>query len=118
MKRRVFIFLYLSSLLLGLSGCGADQNIKKGDAYFAIGEYFDAAAEYKKGYSRTAVKDKTKRGERAWKMAECYRRINYTAKAIGAYQNAIRYKYPDSMAVLYLAQMQHRNGDYKNASKN
>ncbi len=107
----------LTSLFL-LSSCGADQNIKKGDAFFAIGEYYDAAAEYKKGYSRTAVKDKEKRGERAWKMAECYRRINYTAKAIGAYQNAIRYKYPDSMAVLRLAQMQHRNGDYKNAAKN
>lgn len=101
-----------------LTGCGADQNIKKGDAHYAIGEYFDAAAEYKKGYSRTSTKDKAKRGERAWKMAECYRRINFAAKAIGAYQNAIRYGYPDSMAVLRLAQMQHRQGDYKNAAKN
>lgn len=101
-----------------LSGCGAESNIKKGNAYYAIGEYFDAAAEYKKGYSRTAVKDKDLRGQRAWKMAECYRKINYTAKAMGAYQNAIRYKYPDSMAILYLAQMQHKQGDYKNALKN
>ena len=115
----LLLFLLPCSLLLAmLSSCGADQNIKKGDALYAIGEYFNAAAEYKKGYSRTSVKDKAKRGERAWKMAECYRRINYTAKAIGAYQNAIRYKYPDSMAVLYLAQMQHRMGDYKNAVKN
>ena len=105
-------------MILMLTGCGADNNIKKGDAYYAIGEYFDAAAEYKKGYSRTPIKDKQKRGERAWKMAECYRRINYSAKAIGAYQNAVRYGYPDSMAILYLAQMQHKQGDYKNAAKN
>ena len=117
MKRAGYI-LTLTLFLVLLSGCGAETNIKKGDAFFAIGEYFDAAAEYKKGYSRTAVKDKVKRGERAWKMAECYRRINYSAKAIGAYQNAIRYKYTDSMAVLYLAQIQHRQGDYKNAKKN
>lgn len=117
MKRAGYIFALTLSLVL-FAGCGAETNIKKGDAFFAIGEYFDAAAEYKKGYSRTAVKDKAKRGERAWKMAECYRRINYSAKAIGAYQNAIRYKYTDSMAVLYLAQMQHRQGDYKNAKKN
>ena len=110
-------FLFITSSLL-FSSCGAETNIKKGDALYAIGEYFDAAAEYKKGYSRTAVKDKPKRGERSWKMAECYRHINFTAKAIGAYQNAIRYKYPDSMAVLYLAQMQHKQGDYKNAAKN
>ncbi len=100
-----------------LCRCGAESNVKKGDAFYAIGEYYDAAAEYKKAYSRTAVKDKAKRGERAWKMAECYRKINYTAKALGAYQNAVRYRYPDSMAIFYLAQMQHKQGDYKNAIK-
>ncbi len=109
--------LFLLPVLMALSGCGADSNVKKGDKFFAIGEYYDAAAEYKKAYSRTAIKDKPKRGERAWKMAECYRRINFSAKAMGAYQNAIRYLYPDSMAVFYLAKMQQRQGDYKNAIK-
>ena len=111
----VFVFSHL--LMLTLSGCGADSYVKKGDAFYAIGEYYDAAAEYKKAYSHTAVKEKTKRGERAWKMAECYRRINYTAKAMGAYQNALRYHCSDSMVTLRLAQMQHRMGDYKNAAK-
>lgn len=106
----------LFALLCG--ACGAEKNMKKGDAFYAIGEYFDAAAEYKKAYSRTPTKDKEKRGERAWKMAECYRPINYCAKAAGAYQNAIRYKYSDSLALFYLAQMQQRQGDYKNALKN
>lgn len=101
-----------------LSSCGADQHVKRGDHYFSIGEYFDAAAEYKKAYTLTKPKDKTLRGERAWKMAECYRLIGYTAKAQGAYTNAIRYKYPDSMAILHLARMQHRLGNYKGALKN
>ena len=100
-----------------LSACGADQHVKKGDQFYAIGEYYDAAAEYKKAYARTQTKDKQKRGQRAWKMAQSYRRINYTAKAIGGYQNAIRYAYPDSMALLYLGQLQQKNGDYKNAIK-
>lgn len=94
------------------------MNVKKGDAFYAIGEYFDASNEYKKAYSRTPTKEKAKRGERAWKMAECYRRINYTAKALGAYQNAVRYHYPDSMSLFYLAQMQHKQGEYKQAQKN
>lgn len=101
-----------------LCSCGAEQNVKKGDAFFAIGEYFDAAAEYKKAYSRTPSKEKDKRGERAWKMAESYRRINYAAKAAAGYQNAVRYNYPDSMALFYLAKMQHTQGEYKNAEKN
>lgn len=116
---KLFIMVQvLTCTLLAICACGPENNVKKGDAFFAIGEYFDAAAEYKKAYSRTATKEKEKRGQRAWKMAECYRRINYSAKAMGAYQNAIRYKYPDSMAILYLAQMQHKQGDYKNAIKN
>jgi outer membrane protein OmpA-like peptidoglycan-associated protein/tetratricopeptide (TPR) repeat protein len=114
------ISFYLLMAVIGgclLSSCGADNHLKKGDQYYAIGEYYDAAAEYKKAYSRTKTTEKEKRGVRAWKMAECYRRINYTAKAIGAYQNAIRYNYPDTIAWLYLAQLQHKQGDYKTAIK-
>ena len=107
----------LAAALL-LCSCGAETHVKKGDAFYAIGEYYDAAAEYKKAYSRTPPKDKEKRGERAWKMAGCYRRINYHAKAAGAYLNAIRYHYPDSTALLYAAQSQQAMGDYKAATKN
>lgn len=100
-----------------LCGCGADNIAKKGDQFYAIGEYFDAAAEYKKAYAQTKATDKDKRGERAWKMAECYRKIGYCAKAVGAYQNAIRYKYEDPNAMLWLAKMQHKMGNYKDAAK-
>lgn len=116
--RKIYILLGILCLITLLTGCGADQNVKKGDAFFAIGEYFDASAEYKKAFSRTPSKEKKKRGERAWKLAECFRRMNYTAKAIGAYQNAVRYNYPDSMALFYLAQMQQKQGEYKQARKN
>ncbi len=102
---------------LFFSACTPEVHVKKGNQFFAIGEYYDAAAEYKKAYSRTPPNEKEKRGQRAWKMSECYRRINYTAKALGGYQNAIRYGYPDSMAFLYLGQLQQKNGDYKNAIK-
>ena len=100
-----------------LCGCGADNIAKKGDQFYAIGEYFDAAAEYKKAYAQTKAADKAKRGERAWKMAECYRKIGYCAKAVGGYQNAIRYKYEDPNAMLWLAKMQHKMGNYKDAIK-
>ena len=100
-----------------LSACTAEVHVKKGDQFYAIGEYYDAAAEYKKAYARTSTRDKQKRGQRAWKMSQCYRRINYTAKALGGYQNAIRYGYPDSIAYFYLGQLHQKNGDYKSAIK-
>ena len=106
------------ALLLVLSGCGADNYARKAEEYYAIGEYYDAAAEFKKAYSNTPVKEKTKRGERAWKMAECYRRIGYSAKAAGGYQNAVRYKAGGAEATLRLAQMQHWMGKYNDAIKN
>lgn len=105
-------------LLVLLASCGAENHMKRGNQFYARGEYFDAAAEYKKAYTRTPLKDRKKRGERALKAAECYRRINHTAKAIGSYQNAIRYKCQDSTVYFYLAEMLRKTGDYKKAIQN
>lgn len=117
MKKLVYI-LCSGIMALWLSGCGAENNVKKGDKYYAIGEYFDAAAEYRKAYMRTKPKEREKRGERAYKAADCFRRINYTARAMGSYQNAARYHYKDSIVYFYLAEMQRKNGDYKKAIQN
>ena len=92
--------------------------MKKGDKFYALGEYFDAATQYKKAYSQTPSKERTLRGQRALKMAECYRRINYTQKAIAAYNNALRYKQGDTLTHLHLAQQLMKNGNYKEALKN
>lgn len=110
------ILLILSCILF--SACGADKYLKKAEQFYAIGEYFDAATQYRKAYMHTPVKERHKRGERALKAADCYRRINYTARAIGSYTNAIRYGTTDSTAYLYLAQMQQKNGAYKAAAEN
>ena len=111
---------YVTGLLMVaalLTGCGADQAIKKGDKALALGEYFDAATQYKKAYSQTPPKQRKLRGQLALKMGDCYRRINYTQKAIAAYNNAIRYKQHDSLTHLYLGQQLMKNGQYKEAAK-
>lgn len=118
-QRRTPLYLIgIAALLLIIVGCGADNYARKAEEFYAIGEYYDAAEEFKKAYSNTPVKEKAKRGERAWKMAECYSRIGYSAKAAGAYQNAVRYKTGGPEAILRLAQMQHWMGKYNDAIKN
>jgi outer membrane protein OmpA-like peptidoglycan-associated protein len=114
--RRVYTILYIVAAVL-FTGCGADLAMKKGDKFYALGEYYDAAAQYKKAYTKTPAKDKKSRGERALKMGDCYRRINYTAKAIAAYNNAVRYHQTDSMTQIYLAQLQLKSGSYREAER-
>ncbi len=117
MNRRLYI-LYIIGTVLLLTGCGgAELSMKKGDKFYALGEYFDAATHYKKAYQQTPAKDRVLRGQRAAKMADCYRRINYTGRAIAAYNNVIRYKQQDSMTYYLLAQQLLKNGQYKDAAK-
>ncbi len=119
MKRTEVYRLWMGlTIAFILCGCGAENHFKKAEQFYALGEYYEAAAEYRKAYMRTPIKERPKRGLRAFKAAECYRRINYAARAIGSYQNAIRYKYPDSTALFHLAQMLHMTGNYKRAAEN
>ena len=115
--QRILSYIYIIGVVLLIVSCGAEQAMKKGDKFYALGEYYDAATQYKKAYSQTSVKERALRGQRALKMADCYRRINYTQRAIASYNNAIRYKQADSTALLHLARLQLKNGSYKDAEK-
>ena len=85
--RHIFILLATAILLFS---CSTDKAIRKGDQFYAICEYVEAAKQYKKAYRKTATKEKERRGVIAWKMGECYRKTNNAARAMGSYKNAIR----------------------------
>ena len=111
---------HLSALLLILllsTSCGADKNLKRGEKYLALGEYFDAGNEYKTAYSKTPAKERGRRGQIARKMAFCYEKINSTQKAIAAYRNVIRYRQDDGATHLSFAQQLMKNGNYKEAAE-
>lgn len=80
-----------------------------------IGEYFEAAAIYRKVYTKTSPKKRDLRGYIAYRMAECNRLINNTPRATSAYMNALRYEYPDSIVNLRLGQMYQKSGKYADA---
>ena len=115
--RNVFTIFCLAVCTLLLMSCGADQAMKKGDKFYALGEYYDASVQYRKAYSKVPNKDRAEKGRRALKLADCYRRIHFTSRAITAYQNAVRYKQDDSLTHFYLGQLQMRNGNYREAEK-
>ena len=115
--RRLHAIISIAVCTLLLVSCGADMAMKKGDKFYALGEYYDAAIQYRKAYTHTPNKERVQKGQRAMKVADCYRRIHFTSKAITAYQNAIRYKQDDSLTHFYLGQLHMRNGNYKEAEK-
>lgn len=108
--------LLVLSLLL-LAGCGAEKNMKKAEKFMAIGEYYDAASQYKQAYSKTPPKERDRRGLIAGKMAVCYRKINSTPKAVAAYRNMVRYNKATVDDRLELGRQLLKNGDYKQAAE-
>ena len=108
--------LCLMLMVLLLASCGADQNLKRGEKYLALGEYFDAANEFKKAYQKTPAKDREKRGRISKRQALCWERINQTPKAIASYRNAIRYKQDDVQTHLGFARQLLKNANYKEAA--
>ena len=116
MRRLVYIICVVVACG-AISSCGGPKLATANEQY-ARGEYNDAAKTYRKIYNKlTKPEERTLRGEVAWKMGLCHRELNQSARAAAAFQNAIRYKYPDSLAQLYMAQALHAEGKYPQAIK-
>ena len=100
-----------------LISCGIDKNLKKGEKFLSLGEYYDAADQFKQAYTKTPPKERENRGKLALKMARCYNKINSTPKAVNAYRNAIRYNQASLDDRLAYARLLLKNGEYKQAEK-
>ena len=81
-----------------LTGCRGAK-LATANEQLARGEYNDAASTYRKIYNKlTKKEDRKQRGEVAFLMAECYRHLSQFQRAAAAYQYAIRYEWPDTIA--------------------
>ena len=109
-----FLMAFLAVAIM-LHSCAADNAMRKGEKFLAIGEYHDAAEQFKKAYTKTPTKERQLRGQRALKMAHCYRHISSTQKAISAYRNALRYNVATLDDRLDYARLLLKNGEYKRA---
>lgn len=113
--RSLGYFFILVLFLFGIGGC---KSAKLSDADDALerGEYFDAQAIYRKVYNKmTKKEERPARGEVAFKMGKCYEKLNMAVNASKAFQNALRYEYPDSTLFLHLGRALQGEGKYKQA---
>ena len=114
-KKPFYILSILSAFLLAvlvLVSCGAERNFKRAERHLALGEYFDAANEYKQAYQKTPPKNRERRALIASKMAFCYDKSLQTGKAVVAYRNVIRYKQANMEEHLALARQLMKEGSY------
>lgn len=111
MKKAVYIIVCL--LLTAVAAGCRTPKLSEADAQIQRGEYYDASVTYKKVYNKLRKKEeRPQRGEVAFKMGRCYRLLNMSARASAAFQNALRYEYPDSTTHFMLAQALHADGKY------
>ena len=117
MKQIRYYQIITAFCCLLLISCGSDKNLKKGEKFLSLGEYYDAADQFKQAYTKTPPKERENRGKLALKMAHCYNKINATPKAVNAYRNAIRYNQASLDDRLAYAHLLLKNGEYKQAEK-
>ena len=117
MKAHFTLYILFLLIVSSLYSCKSAK-LSDAEEKQRIGEYYEAAAIYRKVYTKTSPKKRDLRGYIAYRMAECNRLINNTAKATSAYMNAIRYDYPDSTVYLRMGQMLQKTGRYPEAIKN
>ena len=107
-----YILLFLTALLL--FSCKSAK-LSDAEEKQRIGEYFEAAAIYRKVYTKTSPQKRDLRGYIAYRMAECNRLINNTPRATSAYMNALRYDYPDSIVNQPVGDLYQKSGKYMDA---
>lgn len=116
--KHILICLGYVALLGGITSCSLQSRIRKADRHYAIGEYYEAAKQYKQIYPKLDGKaNKAQKAGLAFRQGECYRVLN-SSSAITCYKNAVKLKYQDSIVYLRLAQSQQYAGKYIDAAKN
>lgn len=117
MKKQLIYILYLMSIvaIVGLPACKGAK-LSTAHEQFERGEYHDASKTYRKVYNKmTKKEDRPLRGEVAYQLGTCYTKLNQFARASAAYQNAVRYNYPDSLVFYYLGRSLQADGKYAQA---
>ncbi|NOY97357.1 MAG: OmpA family protein [Chlorobi bacterium] len=100
-------------IVVSLGGCTATRLGRIAQDSYKIGEYYKAIEKYRKANRKE--KDRAKRAEYVYSIAECYRCIGDYERAALYYKNAIRRNYPEPKALLYYAEMLRTSQKYEEA---
>ncbi|MEO0312585.1 MAG: hypothetical protein RIQ89_2242 [Bacteroidota bacterium] len=113
MKLTRIFFLVFFSLFLTTTVSAQKSTSTNADNAVAKGDYYDAIALYKKAYSKE--KNKAKKAEIVYKIAECYTKTNNPKDVEAWYAKAIKAGYKENDVVFKYAEALKLNGKYDEA---
>ena len=113
---RVFNWITIILILITLASCSTSKIGRVALSSQEIGEYHKAIEKYRKANRKE--KDRDKRLEYSYAIAECYRAIGQYEMAALYYRNTIRRSHPDPKALLWYAEMLRSSQKYEEALEN
>ena len=102
MKIYKFLAILTVAFFVSISANAQRNYSKEAEKLFNNEQWIDAIEAYKKASGK--VSNKAAKAECIYKVGECYRKVNDMKNAETWFAKAIKAKYPDPTATLYLAE--------------
>lgn len=113
---RGFSWITILLIIITLSSCSTTKLGRVALSSQEIGEYYKAIEKYRKANRKE--KDREKRMEYTYAIAECYRHLGQYEMAALYYRNSIRRSHPDPKSLLWYAEMLRATQRYEEALEN
>ncbi len=115
MRLTKIVLLLIASLAFNFNSFAQGKQLKKAEIAYDQYEFHKAMIHFKRAYSKSS--DRSQKIEMSFKLAECARKIGNYRQAESYYKRAIKMRYDDPIALLYLAMMQRNLGKFEDAIK-
>ena len=115
MRLTKIVLLLIASLAFNFNAFAQGKQLKKAEIAYDQYEFHKAMIHFKRAYSKSS--DRSQKIEMSFKLAECARKIGNYRQAESYYKRAIKMRYDDPIALLYLAMMQRNLGKFEDAIK-
>ncbi len=107
---------FILPLLMAEGGAEAqNRRVQRADKAFELRQYHDAINHYRRAFSRVNRRDRREGTRIVFQTALCYRYTDNHRMAEAWFRRAVRLNYPDSIAVLYLADALMQNEKFEEA---
>ena len=111
----IFFFFTLLLVIVPEEGQAQHRRVERADKAFEMRQYHEAIDLYRRAYNRVRRKDRREATRVVFQTALCYRLTNDPRRAEPWFRRAVRMRYHDPIATLYLADALMMNEKFEEA---